>query len=529
MKKAVWLGGELLLAVAAIVLAVLSRDIVSRAITFTMLAIVLASILFGFLPMNRFLQAMYNGIANIQQAVEKRPNAPWEVIQEQETFFDHKELDVLFQEYMDGVRQQRKYGVLMNDICDVINEDMLSVRCWQGVMQQIPGTLTGLGILGTFLGLILGIQNIRFDDASTAIASIESLLNGVGAAFYTSIVGVILSILFNILDRILWNVTVREIDLFTEMFYRYVIPSADEQLRFRQKREIQEILTRMDQLPNKDDFPKGAAASKETSNDVNLLRQVRDGLKNEEFTFYLQPIFDLNTHKIVGAEVLIRWIHPKMGVVPPNVFMPLIESNGYVTRLDTTLWEQVCKTIRHWIDAGMKVIPLTVNISQTDILALDVTQSFSALLQKYRIPPMYLEVDIAENAYLMTQGAAVETERSLRQMGVRVAVDGFDGSFITLSSVEGLNPDSIKLDVRAVKGDVNAAAGIVRQATQMNRDLVAVGIESMDMVAALRKAGCERGQGYYLAKPLSIESFEKEVNGDNYYEKAKKEKRVSAD
>lgn len=529
MKKAFWLIGELLLVAAAVVMAILSQDNVSRAITFTMLLIVAASVVFGFLPLNRFLQAMYNGIANTQQAVEKRPNAPWEIIQEQEIFFDHKELDELFREYVEEVQQQRKYGVVMNDICDVINEDMLSVRCWQGVMQQIPGTLTGLGILGTFLGLILGIQNIRFDDASTAIASIESLLNGVGAAFYTSIVGVILSILFNILDRILWNVTVRELDLFTEIFYRYAIPSADEQFRFRQKREMQEILARMDQLPNKDDLPQKAASSKDANDAVNLLQQIRNGLKNEEFTFYLQPIFDLNTHKVVGAEALVRWIHPQMGIVPPNVFMPLIESNGYVTRLDTTLWEQVCRTIRRWIDSGMKVIPLTVNISQTDILALDVTQCFSSLLKKYRIPPMYLEVDIAENAYLVTQGAAVETERSLRQMGIRVAVDGFDGSFITLSSVEGLDPDSVKLDVRAVKGDAGEIQAIVRQAIQMNRSLVAVGIESMDTIATLRKAGCERGQGYYLAKPLSIEAFEKEVNGDSYYEKTTKEKRDATD
>ena len=107
-------------------------------------------------------------------------------------------------------------------------------------------------------------------------------------------------------------------------------------------------------------------------NERVLMPQILDGLRKNEFTFFLQPRYDLNTRRVVGAEALVRWNHPVLGVISPAVFIPVLENNGYITKLDQYIWEEVCKAIRVWIDAGVRPVPIAVNVTKTDILAIDV-------------------------------------------------------------------------------------------------------------------------------------------------------------
>ena len=124
-----------------------------------------------------------------------------------------------------------------------------------------------------------------------------------------------------------------------------------------------------------------------SGNEQILMPQILQGLKDGEFVFYLQPRFDLNTKKIVGAEALVRWNHGKLGMVSPAVFIPVLESNGYIAKLDQYIWEQVCKTIRRWIDGGERPVPITINVTKTDIMAIDIAEFFIGMLKKFRIPP----------------------------------------------------------------------------------------------------------------------------------------------
>ena len=117
-------------------------------------------------------------------------------------------------------------------------------------------------------------------------------------------------------------------------------------------------------------------------NERVLMPQILDGLRKNEFTFFLQPRYDLNTRRVVGAEALVRWNHPVLGVISPAVFIPVLENNGYITKLDQYIWEEVCKTIRVWIDAGVRPVPIAVNVTKTDILAIDVAEFFSEMLKK---------------------------------------------------------------------------------------------------------------------------------------------------
>ena len=411
------------------------------------------------------------------------------------------------------MQHQRETGQIVSDIDEVLNEDVLALYTWRGVIAQIPGTLTGLGILGTFVGLLLGLRNISFVTVEAALGSVQSILAGIDTAFYTSIAGVILSILFNIINNVLRNIMNRETGLFLEEFHKTVIPTTDEQARYSSRREVRQILELLDRLPKNtgNGALTGEAMSGNGGNERVLMPQILDGLRKNEFTFFLQPRYELNTRKVIGAEALVRWNHPVLGVVSPAVFIPVLESNGYITKLDQYIWEEVCKTIRVWIDEGVRPMPITVNVTKTDILAIDVAEFFSGMLKKYRIPPKYLDIDISRTAYLETYDVLSETVAQLQQMGFRVVLDGFDGNYMELSALGDIGTDVLKLDLCSaeMQNRTNALPGIFVQARTLRLNLLAEGIESAEQLNVLRKAGCTEGQGYFFSRPLSVDEFAK--------------------
>ena len=242
-----------------------------------------------------------------------------------------------------------------------------------------------------------------------------------------------------------------------------------------------------------------------------LLGELERALDNHEFCFFLQPKCNSITRAIVGMEALVRWNHPVLGVVSPAVFIPVLESNGYITKLDQYIWEEVCKTIRVWIDEGVRPMPITVNVTKTDILAIDVAEFFSGMLKKYRIPPKYLDIDISRTAYLETHDVLSETVAQLQQMGFRVVLDGFDGNYMELSALGDIGTDVLKLDLcnAEMQNRTNALPGIFVQARTLRLNLLAEGIESAEQLNVLRKAGCTEGQGYFFSRPLSVDEFAK--------------------
>ena len=215
-------------------------------------------------------------------------------------FFRQKKMDQLFREYRDKVKQQRQNGQIVSDLEDILNEDVLALYSWQGVVAQIPGTLTGLGILGTFIGLLRGLRNINFVTVEAALSSVQSILTGIDTAFYTSIAGVILSILFNISNNILRNTMDREMGIFLEVFHRVVLPTTQEQERYRSRRETRQIMDLLDRLPKKDDYSAsgmGATADSAIGNERLLMPQILNGLKKNEFIFLLQPQYEIKYTK----------------------------------------------------------------------------------------------------------------------------------------------------------------------------------------------------------------------------------------
>lgn len=492
------------------VLTAYSPDLLSMVIVGFMCMIALAGSLYGLLPTISFTGGLLNGQNSIRKASGTEGTSTWVAALQIERFFHQKTLDKLFAEYREKVQHQRETGQIVSDIDEAINEDVLALYTWRGVIAQIPGTLTGLGILGTFVGLLLGLRSISFITVEAALGSVQSILAGIDTAFYTSIAGVILSILFNIINNVLRNIMNRETGLFLENFHKTVIPTTDEQARYSSRREVRQILELLDRLPKTSPNPLSVEAMNGAGgNERVLMPQILEGLRKNEFTFFLQPQYELNTRKVIGAEALVRWNHPVLGVVSPSVFIPVLESNGYITKLDQNIWEQVCQTIRAWIDQGIRPLPISVNVTKTDILAMDVAEFFSDMLKKYRIPPKYLDIDIARSAYLETHGALGDTIAQLQQMGFRVILDGFDGDYIGLSAVGEMSTDVLKLDLRSAEMAHKTAnlPAVFAQARSLRLTLLAEGIESADQLNALRKCGCTEGQGYFFSRPLSVSEF----------------------
>ena len=476
--------------IAAGMLAAYSPDRLSLVIVGCMGVIALASGFYCLAPVISFTNGLRNGQNSIKRAMNAEGGTAWMMALQMDRFFEQKTLDQLFQEYREKVRQQRENGLLISDIDDTVNEDILGLYSWQSVAAQIPGTMTGLGILGTFLGLLMGLRGINFMTVEAALGSVETILAGINTAFYTSIAGLILSVFFNVVNNILRNIMSREVDLFLEEFHRTIIPTTEEQSRYSDRRENRQIVELLERLPKKGTMP-----------------------KKNEFVFFLQPRYELNTRKVIGAEALVRWNHPTLGVISPAVFIPVLESNGYITKLDQYIWEKVCQLIRQWVDQGIRPVPISVNVTKTDVLAMDVADFFKDMLKKYRIPPKHLEIDVSGSAYLEAYGVLKDAVARLQQAGFRVILDGFDGDYIKLSSAGEIGIDQLKLNLRSenLEDKLEVLPAVFNQARTLRLNLLAEGIESMEQLTMLRKCGCTEGQGYFFSRPLSVAEFEKNL------------------
>ena len=506
------LVSAVLLAAAAI-LFTLAPDTISMLILAVMAAVLAMGTVLGIVPILRFSAGFRRALKIIQDAVRVQSSDVTLVMMRENEMFRQKDLDEAFQEYKEIIHRQNHAGEVLRDISEFISEDFLELHTWQGLLAQIPGILTGLGILGTFIGLLSGIGTLSFTSVDAAIDSITLLIAGIGTAFYTSIAGVILSILFNILYRILWNGLIREYSLFLEFYHKQVIPPTEVQLRQSLNNGLRELFRRLDRMPQSPGYsPVHASRDSVVSegSEKLLMPQVVQAMREGQFIIYLQPIVLLKTRKLVGAEAYVRWQHDTLGLLTPGAFLPVLEKNGYITKLDLHIWDLVCKTLREWIDNGIRPLPVTLNVSKADILAMDVPRAFADLLRQYQLPPRMLELDIASNA--CEDGTVLsDVLTSLRSMGLKVTMDNFMGDFLALQNMDSLEVDNLKLDLRFQNGNNgdHALEECFAKARTLGIELTVSGIENAAQLTKLEALGCSVGQGFYFYHPMPVEDFEK--------------------
>lgn len=237
---------------------------------------------------------------------------------------------------------------------------------------------------------------------------------------------------------------------------------------------------------------------------------------NNEFCFYLQPKCNVATGAIVGAEALVRWNHPKYGVVSPGRFVPMLEQAGQISRLDVFVWRSVVRMLARWEREGRNLVPISVNVSMVDIDQMDVADTLTGLLNEYDVDARLLQAEITESAVARNLSKVESTIRKLHADNIAVLMDDFGSAYSSLNMLKDINVDVIKLDMKFIDLDEdNASKGlkIVESVVNMARKLrllvIAEGAQTKQQVDQLLSVGCRYIQGYYFHEPLPVGRMEK--------------------
>ncbi len=240
-------------------------------------------------------------------------------------------------------------------------------------------------------------------------------------------------------------------------------------------------------------------------------------LKKEEFVPFFQPKVDLKTRQLVGAEALIRWNHPKRGLLSPSEFIPIFYSNGFITQLDLYVFKTVCSHLRKWINSGITIIPISINMSQISMMDLELPDKLFAIMDTYNIDKKYIHLEITESAYSVDTSKSIQCAVELSNRGLHLEMDDFGTGISSLTMLHELPVNTLKLDIRFIKSysETKQNAGIIHfigsLARQMQVGLVAEGIETENQLEFLKNIGCDTGQGYLFSKPLNAKDFKKAI------------------
>jgi PAS domain S-box-containing protein len=245
-----------------------------------------------------------------------------------------------------------------------------------------------------------------------------------------------------------------------------------------------------------------------------VLSDVKTALENDEFTFYAQPQYDITTRKIVGAEALARWIHYGK-LIPPGVFIPVLEKNRSITPLDKVVWTKVAEWLHNWIRKGYHPVPVSINISRLDILTIDVPEYLISLTDTYQVPRKYLKCEITESAYAEDGQKVNDTVTRLQQAGFQVMMDDFGSGYSSLNTLKSMDVDVLKIDMGFLEMSIEEeqkGIGILESVVNMARllgiPIVLEGVENQQHENFMRNMGCRYAQGYYYSKPLPIHQLE---------------------
>lgn len=239
----------------------------------------------------------------------------------------------------------------------------------------------------------------------------------------------------------------------------------------------------------------------------SLLSDFQRALNSGNVTFFLQPQCDIATGRIVGAEALARWRTDDGGYVSPAVFVPVLERNGFVSSLDRCIWKQVFKWIGGRLDAGEPVIPISINVSQVDIVSMDVAAVLDQFARLYRVPARYVKVEITESAFVSDCESVNRLACRVRSMGYAVYMDDFGSGRSSLSMLRDMNIDCVKLDGCFMSPESSERGSeIVRSAINLVKKIklpmVVEGVETKGQVDFLKNLGCRFVQGFYYHKPM---------------------------
>ena len=241
---------------------------------------------------------------------------------------------------------------------------------------------------------------------------------------------------------------------------------------------------------------------------------LRYALGRNELLLHYQPKLNLQTGQITGVEALIRWAHPQRGLVPPGQFVPIAEECGLILPIGRWALLEACKQARAWIDSGLGIVPVAVNVSGAEFRDKDFLSGVRAVLIATGVKPANLELELTESVLMEDTDATVRVLGALKDMGVQLAIDDFGTGFSSFTYLRRFQVDALKLDQSFVqeiteeKADATIVIAMINIGKSLNQRVIAEGIETHAQLKFLQRHGCGEGQGYYFSRPVTAEQVE---------------------
>ena len=247
-----------------------------------------------------------------------------------------------------------------------------------------------------------------------------------------------------------------------------------------------------------------------------LVGDFDQALKEKQFCMYLQPQMT-SEGKMLGAEALVRWQHPKRGLIFPGDFIEVFEKTGLIYRLDRFIWELAVQKLARWQQEGHSDLYISVNISTKDFYYMNVYETITALVEKYRIIPSTLKLEITETAIMTGNAGELDMIEQFRKYGFQVEIDDFGSGYSSFNTLKDMDVDVLKIDMGFLRTskpeNLEKSMSILNMIISLSKTLglsvVTEGVETKEQVVKLTRMGCGIYQGYYFSKPIPVEEFEK--------------------
>jgi len=246
-----------------------------------------------------------------------------------------------------------------------------------------------------------------------------------------------------------------------------------------------------------------------------LKNDIMKAISNKEFILYFQPYYELDSGKLVGMEVLLRWQHKKRGIINPGEFIPILEETGMIVTVGEWILEKVGEQMIEWRDKGYPLYPLSVNISPVQFRDKKLLEKISKVIEDHGIDASYLILEITETTFMEDVNYTSRVLKKLKEMGVRISIDDFGTGYSSLAYLKRFPVDTLKIDISFIKNiekdpdDATIVSTIIQVAHNMDIKAVAEGVERKQQWDILRLLRCDMAQGFYKSRPLPAEEMEK--------------------